>query len=227
MTGRREKTSAYYKVKTDSLIAVQQTKSASKILRSADVYQQRFLKFKNIGIFHSYAEYIHAALLEANTNVSTFVPQPYKFMVGNRRYIPDCYDQISGENVVIEIKPRGEFKDELRLPLSEYLRFHNMEFKVISNESILEQETLGLNWIQIIQTLLSAQFEDTEIEESLIWQKVMLDHELTIGDIVDSGNRIEKRHREVALFRLAHRGNVSLRLDKRPINFETEVALCN
>ena len=58
------------KVTSDSLVMQQQVKSASRILRSADTYQQKFIKFPYIGIFHSYSELLHAAILESDPNVN-------------------------------------------------------------------------------------------------------------------------------------------------------------
>ncbi len=55
------------RIRADSLIPSQQLSIASKILRSSDCYQQRFLKFDGIGVFHSYDEYLHAGLLEEST----------------------------------------------------------------------------------------------------------------------------------------------------------------
>ena len=124
-------------VVADSLVAQQQSKSALKLLRSADCYLQRFIKFPGTGIFHS-------AILESSPSVTSFVPQALSLRVGNRRYVPDSYVLEDGKRIIVEIKPGGKFKDELKVPLVEFFSFHNMTFKVLSNEEILANETLGL-----------------------------------------------------------------------------------
>lgn len=220
--------------KTDKVVVVgdidvpiQQTRIAKKILRSADTYQQSFIKFtKEIGIFHCYQELLHAALLESDPEVTSFTPQPYSLYVGQRRYIPDCFYVKSGKKYVVEIKPRGEFKDELKIPLEEYFSFHNISFKVISNEDILKQENKALNWLQIIRTLKSSELEDTVKAEYKIYDDVITYDEQTLGDILITGDRINYREREIALFRLLHRGMLKIDYKNKDINYETKVKLC-
>ena len=84
-----------------------------------------------------------------------------KMKIGVRRYIPDCFYLKNGERIIIELKPRGEFNQELQIPITVYLKFKGFQFKVISNESILEQETLGLNWLYIVRTIIGSRNEDT------------------------------------------------------------------
>lgn len=214
-------------VKIESLIPKQQVTTASKILRSADSYLQRFIKFKEIAICHSYCEYLHLALLESDPKVNSFTPQPFSMRVGKRRYIPDCYYVKLGQRYTVEIKPRGEFREDLHIPLKDALSIKGIHFKVVSNEAILEHEVLALNWIKVIQTLISSEFEETDIEEIKIYEKLINNQEMTVGDIIDRGNRIENRHREIALFRLAHAGKVKLGLANHKINFDSEVSLCS
>ncbi|MFA0813335.1 hypothetical protein [Microbulbifer epialgicus] len=45
----------------------------------------------------------------------------------------------NGHRQVLEIKPKGIFDDSLRILLEQYFMLHNIEFKVISNESIFSQ----------------------------------------------------------------------------------------
>lgn len=211
---------------TNNLIPVQQVRSARKTLRNTDCYQQRFVKFDDIGIFHSYAEYLHAALLESDIDVSIFTPKPFKLKVGSRNYIPDCYFVKGGDRYVVEIKPKGELSTELETPLREYFNFKGINFNVTSNESIFEREILGQNWIQIIQTLVSSRFENTDTQEREIWEKLHIKENLSIGDFIDSGHRLGSMHNEIALFRLAHSGKIHLDLESTPVNFETCVSLC-
>lgn len=211
----------------NTFIPVQQEQIARNLLRSADCYQQRFIKFDGVGIYHSYAEYIHAAILESDISISAFVPQPYKLMIGRRRYVPDCYFVKHGKRYVVEIKPRGAFNSELKVPLTKFFERKGISFETISNESILENEVLGLNWIQITQTLLSSRFEDTGYQEQEIWENLHAGKSLSVGDIVNAGHRIGCRLNEIALFRLAHSGRIHLSLSETEINYDTEVSLCS
>lgn len=213
-------------VTSDTLFPVQQVRYASKILRSADCYQQRFIKFAGIGIFHSYSEFLHASLLEADPDISTFTPQPLSLLIKGRRYVPDCYYVKSGKRYVVELKPLGEFNEELQIPLESFFDYHNIKFEVISNESILENEVLALNWLHIIRTLISAGLEDTEAEEIRLWEEFLLENHKTIGDIISIGNRINGRAREISLFRLIHRGKLKIDFSDREIRLDTEVFLC-
>ncbi|MBL1319699.1 MAG: hypothetical protein COA63_001380 [Methylophaga sp.] len=214
-------------VTSNTLLPVQQVRSASKILRSADCYQQRFIKFTDIGIFHSYSELLHASLLEADPNVSSFTPQPLSLLIkGKRRYVPDCYYVKSGKRYVVELKPSGDFNEELKVPLELFFDYHNIKFEVISNESILENEMIALNWLHIIRTLISAVLENTETEEIGLWEEFLLEQKKTIGDIISIGNRINGRAREISLFRLVHRGKLKIDFNDREIGLDTEVSLC-
>jgi len=215
------------KVRSDTLVPEQRSKVASKILRSADCYQQKFIKFDDIGIFHSYSELLHAALLEADSSVSTFTPQPYSLQVGKRRYIPDCYYLKSGKRFVVELKPRGEFNNALKIPLEDYFNRENINFIVVSNESVLDKEIIALNWLKIIRTLISAQDEDTTVEEYRIWDCFLLNPKQSVGDIISSGNRIYNREKEIALFRLIHKGKLSIHFNDLDLSYQSEVKLCN
>ena len=213
-------------VSSNSLLPIQQTSFASKILRSADSYQQRFIKFSDIGIFHSYSEFLHASILESDREISTFTPQPLSLLIkGRRRYVPDCYYVKSGKRYVIELKPLGEFDEELKIPLELFFDYHDIKFEVISNESVLEKEVFALNWLHIVRTLINAKLEDTEAEEVRLWEKFLMEPQKTIGDIVSIGNRIDGRAREIALFRLVHRGKLKIDFDNREIGLDTEVSL--
>lgn len=215
---------AFHDVKAKNLIPHQQ-ESAKNILRSADCYQQKFIKFPHIGIFHSYAELLHAALLEANSEVSAFVPQPFLLYVGNRRYPPDCYYTEQGLRIVVEIKPRGELKDELLIPVKKFFEHEGIIFKVISNEEIFSQEILAVNWLKIIRTLVSAANETTYKEEISLLNRLFEYQEIDVGDIVFIGDRIGQRKTEIALFRLAHKGKIKLDLSNSMLSFATKVSL--
>lgn len=211
--------------KTDSLIASQQ-RSARKLLRSADCYQQKFIKFPQVGIFHSYAELLHAALLEADKEVESFVPQPFLFRIGKKRYPPDCYFIKNGKRFIAELKPLGKLSDETKIPMEEFCRRENMTFLVLSNESVMEQEQLALNWLKIIRTLNSALDIPTFDQEQLLMDRLFHEGECELGDIVFKGDRLDQKQYEIALFRLAHKGCLTLDLEQKYLSYSTKVSLC-
>lgn len=63
--------------------AVSDAKSFA-IQKKSDCYRQKFLKFDSIGTFHSLPELLHAALLEADTGVTSFTPQPKPFSISGK-----------------------------------------------------------------------------------------------------------------------------------------------
>lgn len=214
------------KIKTESLVPVQKLRSGKKIERSCDCYYQKFLKFPEVGIFHSYSELIHAALLESSSKVTMFVPQPFKFLIGNRPYIPDCYLISEGKKFVIELKPRGEFSESKEVLLKEYLGKENIQFKVISNEKILDQEMLALNWLEIIRTLIANKHIETFNQENEILYSLSSYEKQYLGDFISKNDRFNRVSDEIALYRLAHQGKIKINLENDPISFQSEVELC-
>ncbi len=207
--------------------AKQQIKTASNLLRSADCYLQTFIKFPEVGIFHSRAELLHAALLEADPEVISFVPQPFKLMVNGSRYIPDCYVAYKNKREVIELKPRGEFDEAKLIPLVEHFKQkHGADFKVVSNESVFEQELKAQNWLFIIRTLANMGDVSTNNQEQELLERFFFKPKQRIGDVVQINNRMNAYLDEIALYRLIHQGKLSISHDK-PIDTDTEVTLCD
>ncbi len=208
------------------LLPRQQIETAKKLQVCANSFFQKFIKFPYIAIFHSYAELLHAALLESDSRVSSFVPQPLRLLIQNRRYIPDCFYVHKSKRYVVEIKPVGKFEEKFEIPLKAFMSSHGMKFKVVTNESIMEQERLALNWLHIIRTLINAELIQTDEEEMLLVERLSIEGVLEIGDVISIGNRLMDCKNEISLFRLAHMGKVKLHFDDKNIQFSTGVSLC-
>jgi len=207
------------------IIPKQQVLSASKIMVSAQSYLQKFMKFPGTGIFHSYAELLHAALLESDPKVISFVPQPCKTMVNGRRYIPDCFVAYSNKREVIELKPAGKFNDAHFAPLSQFFNAElDAKFKVITNEEIFAQEQKALNWLFIIRVLINNTHEVTDNQEYQLIKVLSEKPQQNLGDLIHIGNRMNSFLKELALFRLINKGQVSINNDK-DIDLNTEVSL--
>ncbi len=215
------------KIDLDDFIPKQQLDDASKIKINSKSYFQKFIKFPEIGIFHSYAELLHAALLEFDPDVISFVPQPFKFKINGKPYIPDCYVAYKNKKEVVELKPDGEFDQDRQLPLTAFLDDeHGIDFKVVSNESMFELETKAKNCLFIIRTLCNVQDVLTRNQEAELLERFTLKPNQCIGDVVQIGNRINAGLNEIALFRLIRKGKLSITHNQQ-IDLNTEVSRCN
>lgn len=104
-------------VKTDSLEPSQRA-TAPRFQIACDFRQQWMIKHPFLSDFHSRSEHLHAGLLEGDPNVLVYVPQPFLLLIGNKRYIPDCFIRtVDGERLVIEIKPQGVMDEKAQLAL--------------------------------------------------------------------------------------------------------------
>ena len=107
-----------------------------------------------------------------------------------------------------------------------FFNYHDIKFQVISNESIIKNETLAKNWLFIIRTLSSADSVETIVDEQFILDKFIVYPNQRVGDVISVANRINQFNNEIALFRLAHRGKLKIDLDSSYLNANTEVNLC-
>jgi hypothetical protein len=206
----------------DTLLPIQQ-KTEIGFQTHCDFRRQVMIKHPYLSDFHSYAEYLHAGLLEGNPDVTKYVPQPYLLRISNRRYKPDCYVMSKGKATVIELKPRGEFEDRLRIPLESFFKLKGMKFEVLSNESVLDRELEALNWLTIVRVMngaINILTDAAEYEVISILQKL---EKCTLSDIVDTGDREDSYLNEIALFRLLHRGILKSDLDEKVLSYDTEV----
>jgi hypothetical protein len=209
-------------VRADSLVPVEQP-SSLKILVQADTYQQRFLKYPRRGTFHSYAEYLHAILLESRPSVVNFVPQPFLLLVNNRRYTPDCYVIENGERRVIELKPRGEMAKPSPDIMTRFFALYGMQFEVIANEDILRQEGEARHWLRIIQALVVA--ERYQLDTRLLERDILtacMGGTCCVADVLVPGRR-DQWQREIALYRLLHKHWLETDLKTRHLDYDSEL----
>ena len=178
--------------------------------------------------FHSLPEYLHAGLLEGDPSVSGFVPQPYLYRVNGQYYTPDCYVERNGKRLVLEIKPEGEFDDAMRIPLEQHFWLHNMEFQVLSNESIMARRLEAENWIEIVHTLYAARDIDTQANEISVLEQIHWHGEtgLALGEFVDSGDRERTFRDEIALLRLLHQGMVYTDMTHSVFDYNSVIRPC-
>lgn len=212
------------RVKAESLQPIQQS-TPVKLLRGADCYLQRGLKFPSCGIFHSYAELLHACLLEADPTVSAYVPQPFRFRIGKRLYTPDCYVVRAGNAYVFELKPRGEFDPALTTALTEFLAFHAMEFGVLANEAFYAREIEATNYLRILQVLVTARDIQTLEQERELHARFVIAETIPLNQITEQAECGNLSRIEIALFRLLFSGKLKADLASRPLSHKTEFFL--
>lgn len=202
-----------------------QQRTSLKLTKSTDYYEQRCVKYPDRACFHCYAEFIHALLLEADPTVSSFVPQPYQMVVNRKRYIPDVYLVRNGRIEVLELKPRGEFEPKMEAPLRAFFFQYDMNFAVLANESVLEQERLALNWLPIVQVLAQAHYQglDTAAQEQRLFDAARAETTVTVGELLGEGLRSERYWSELALYRLLHRHDLDTDLSQSPLDYDSEV----
>lgn len=212
-------------VSTDTLVPFQR-KTKLNFQTATDFYQQDLIKHPYRSDFHSYAEYLHAGLLEGNPKVTCHVPQPFLFRIRQKWYTPDSYVVEDNQpRKVVELKPRGEFADDKRIPLEHFCAQHGMEFIVVSNESVYERETEALNWLEIVRCLYQGRDLSTEYQEECVFDALRAKACCAIGDLVDPGDRETSYLTELAIYRLLHQGHLTGQLTENPLDWNTEVAL--
>ncbi|WP_138441354.1 hypothetical protein [Marinobacter alexandrii] len=198
---------------------------ANRRFRShCDFWQQRLLKHPHRSEFHSRAEYLHAGLLEGNPAVTAFVPQPFLLQVGRQWYTPDVYVVEDGRRRVVEIKPEGRMDEALQGPVTAFFARHDVAFEVVANERILEQQQAAENWLELVRRLVAAGERDTTVAETQVWEALLRQPQgLTLGALIDGGARERTYTREIALYRLMHRGRVRAPFHDKRLDFDLEL----
>lgn len=208
-------------IKTSTLHP-QEQRTSLKLLKSADTYQQIFVKYPRCGTFHSYAELLHAALLESDPCVEMFIPKPFRFTIGPSPYVPDCYLVRQGVRIVRELRSKAAFPKEWRIPLQEFLAKRGMRFEVIANQDIYARETEALNWLQIVQTLISGGSQDTSQLEVELCHKIARAGGLTLIEVIPEDDKFLGFATLLALYRLLHHGEIKANLCSEAIHYGTE-----
>ncbi len=193
--------------------------------KKCDFYAQQFVKFPDVGQFHSYAELLHAALLESDPGVSHFIPQPYQFGKRRNGYKPDCFYLKNGQRFLVELRPekRVQKSEEKLAPIIAQCARYKVQFNVISNESILVQETHARNWLDIVRYLVQWQDYSTEQYEQELLHELIDINTVTLGEVIQERQSRYSHLLELALYRLAHRGLVQIQCEDSPLNFETRI----
>lgn len=181
---------------------------------------------KHVGEFHSFPEYLNGGLAEGDAEITLFIPQPYDLLYRGKRYKPDALEVRFGKEVVVELKPRGEFDEGKAQALSAFLKIHNKSFEVRSNDVPVANTWQAINWYSIIQQLILYKDLDTEETERELLHQWPSTKISTLSDWVDPGDRDGSMEREAALFRLCYRGWIKPKFDDGPLDYDTQFVLC-
>ncbi|KZY81119.1 hypothetical protein A3740_25570, partial [Oleiphilus sp. HI0068] len=187
---------------------------------------QAMIKYPGAAEFHSYDEYLYAALQEGDPRVVSYIPQPLKLRYRGVPYRPDAYVLKRDGRYIIELKPRGEWDDEKLAALKAFCQLHNLIFELIANESARERETEALNWWRIVRVLYRARHVNTDNHELNILLEWPLGQTFPLRHWLHPLDRESRAMSEVALFRLLHRGKIQGNLTQCRLSYDLELSRC-
>ena len=216
-----------HSIKADSLTPSQRETSRA-FMTSCDFRQQYMIKAPFLCQFHSYAECLFAALLEADPCVLSYVPQPFQVRIGVKRYTPDFYvTHHEKAPQVIELKsdnnPMQQQKVEaLTAYFDSAICAH---FTVIMNSVVYEKKVLAENWLRICRRLHLGRYLDTQSLEEEVISNALTHCGSTLRDLIKPHGSDSCFERELAVLRLLHKGQLIMNLTLVPIHFDMEVRL--
>lgn len=202
-----------------------QQKAPRNIRTARDFRLQVMRKHPHLSEFHCRAEYLYAGLLEGDPEVIHYTPHPFPLRLHGRPYTPDFYVLRDGRRVV-ELASEQSMPEKDRTPLEHFFAQHGMKFELMNVESVFERATEAENWLEIVRILHVGGDLDTTGPEQILFERITQHGPCAIGDLIEPSDRERTYPQEIALFRLLHQGHLVAELKERPIDFDTEVALC-
>lgn len=215
------------RVEAASLSPCQQLTSR-KLLKNSDTYLQAGVKYRGIGVYHSYAEYIHALWLESLNTVNYFVPQPFLLLCDHRRYIPDCCLLRDGQFEVVALAARGTMTSPDPALICAFFAQHDMTFRVLDNDEALTHEQEALHWRPIVQSLYVAnRYQlDTRAAETELLQTCAMFENCQVGDLISPLQHTDRSDKLIALYRLIQQHLFIVDLSQNHLDYDTPVRLC-
>lgn len=193
---------------------------------ACDFRQKHMIKAPYSCHFHSYSEYLFAALLESDLDVISYVPQPFLLQVDGKRYTPDFYvTRHSRPPCVIEIKPqKSDVHQSTKVALKRF--FHDeirADFKVISNKAILKKSILAENWVQICRRLHVGRHLTTDSLEAEAQGLALSQSGSTLWDLIKPTDLRGCFEREIAVLRCLHTGRLRTDLTREALHHDMEI----
>lgn len=215
--------SQFNEVVIESLAPKQQYEWAKNIAVQTRCFFQVFIKFAYLGIFHSYAELLHAVRLESNPNVSYFTPQPINIYIDGCRYVPDCFHVENGRQIITEIKSSPSANVKNRSAIEEKLNQSDIDFRVIDNASILKDERELLNWLHIIRCLVLNKHLSTVEQEDHILELNSYKGDLQLFDLLNHDDDRQEFLFQLACMRLLYDHKLVLKDPKKRMGLDSWV----
>lgn len=196
------------------------------VRRQVDCYDQRCVKFKEVGVFHSRAQLLYFAILEGTPSVIHYVPRPFTFNINGRRYTPSFYINEHNQKYVREVCSQPCGNAEWQSAMEKYCAFNSHIFEIIPSEWVFERQQLAENWLTIVRMLARNADHYTEpIEQHILLDWLSPDGS-TFGELVSLSKPDNKHFAELAILRLVHRGLISADLQYKHLTYDTEMRLC-
>ncbi|NVJ65920.1 MAG: hypothetical protein HWE16_05475 [Gammaproteobacteria bacterium] len=218
------------KVHPESMVAKAQP-TARDLKVKVNYFQQRLLKHSGKSEFHSLHELYYAVLLESDPEVIQYTPQPYRFRIGQMRYTPDFeVHRASGVELVElktdrELDDKGQWDTPKARAMDAFCQARGWRFVVVANSWVKQRQALAQRWLPIVRVLARQQACATDPQEQSMLQRLARKPYHVFQDLVDLSDRAWSYLDEIALFRLAHRGVVSLGLSRQPLHPNSRVCL--
>lgn len=199
---------------------------------SVNWYEQQFLKHNEVSVFHTPWELYFAVLLEIDPQVSSFVPQPFCFHIGRQRYIPDFYLERTGHIQIVEVKTDKEIDEDgnwtrktIAGPIADYCAVQGWTFKVIANSWLKKQQILVERWLPIIRCLQHHKELITDQQEITLLTQLNAVSHYQLQDVINPMDRKNSLPMEIALYRLALRGQISLDIQHTALSPQSRIML--
>ncbi|WP_299975537.1 hypothetical protein [uncultured Pseudoteredinibacter sp.] len=199
-----------------------------KNLKKNNTFQYVGVKYPNVGVYHSYAEYIHSLWLESRKAVISFVPHPFLLKVDNSRYVPTYYVLHDDKAEVVQLAKQGV----MTWPDPELVRVffarEQMYFTILNVDEVIAREKEALHWRPIVQTLAAANRYgvDTRADEAELLNHCGALGSCVVGDIINPLRHADNTNHLTALYRLIHRHELEVDLSVLQLDYDTPIQLC-
>ncbi|MDX1474266.1 MAG: TnsA endonuclease N-terminal domain-containing protein [Reinekea sp.] len=200
--------------------------------KSVNWFEQQFHKHKDVCVFHSLWELYYGVLLEIDPKVTAFVPQPFLFQIGKFRYTPDFHLERQGHIYIVEIKRDQELNEDgqwnrkhITQSMFDYCAVQGWTFKVIANSWLKKQQILVERWLPIIRCLQHHKELITDQQEITLLTQLNAVSHYQLQDVINPMDRKNSLPMEIALYRLALRGQISLDIQHTALSPQSRIML--
>lgn len=181
---------------------------------------------ERISRFDSRAELLFAALMEADTRVRRYVPQPFDIPIKQRQkwYRPDFYlARADGSEHVIEVTtPMRAEKRPIR-EVTAYLKSYGMQYDLVLTTWIYERLRLAESWLAISQIIHMYRDVDNAPARQAVTRGLKSHGALTTHELIQLESSIPGSMLLAAVCQMLHSGAVQAALEESPFTLYTEI----